>query len=112
MYFHRLCVVSYAVKIYTLVKELVLEMTHSHVASFLFFNLSILFVLLESHDSFQRFWNSRIRFFHWSNIKNIHTTGASVSNYNITFLARIGFNLSLNLIERRYHWEIKGTYMQ
>jgi hypothetical protein len=112
MYFHRLCVVSYAVQIYTLVKELVLEIAHSHVATFLFFNLSILFVR----------WKATILFSgsetvgHVSSTdrtpKNIHTTGASVSNYSITFSARIGFNLSLNFIDRRHHWEIKGTYMQ
>jgi hypothetical protein len=55
MHFHWLCVVSYAIQIYTLVLELVLEIERSHVATFLFFNLSILFALLENHDSFQQF---------------------------------------------------------
>jgi len=55
MHFHRLCVVSYAIQIYTLVLELVLEIALSHVATFLFLTISILFALLESHDSFRQF---------------------------------------------------------
>ena len=49
MHFHRLCVVSYAIQIYTLVLELVLEIAHSHVAKVLFFKFS---AVLKQWDTF------------------------------------------------------------